>query len=98
MQHRLPEGSVCDLVAWNPAQVGRNMLPEIVVSGSGLFEVPLDLQTPCLVFFGTKERRRMGKQDRFADEFKRDALAQVVDRGYAVNEVAERLGISTRSP
>ena len=40
----------------------------------------------------------MGKQDRFADEFKRDAVAQVVDRGYAGSEVAERLGISTRSP
>ena len=36
----------------------------------------------------------MGKQDRFTDEFKRDAVAQVVDRGYPVREVAERLGIS----
>ena len=33
----------------------------------------------------------------FTDEFKRDAVAQVVDRGYAVSEVAERLGISTKS-
>lgn len=39
----------------------------------------------------------MGKQDRFTDEFKRDAVAQVVDRGYSVREVAERLGISTKS-
>ncbi|MFM2388662.1 MAG: hypothetical protein RLZZ437_217 [Pseudomonadota bacterium] len=39
----------------------------------------------------------MGKQDRFTDEFKRDAVAQVVDRGYPVREVAERLGISTKS-
>ena len=30
---------------------------------------------------------------RFTDEFKRDAVAQVVDRGYAVREVAGRLGI-----
>ena len=37
----------------------------------------------------------MGKQDRFTDEFKRDAVAQVVDRGYPVREVAERLRIST---
>ncbi len=29
---------------------------------------------------------------RFTDEFKRDADAQVIDRGYAVSEVAERLG------
>jgi len=34
---------------------------------------------------------------RFTEEFKRDAVAQVVDRGYAVSEVAERLGISTKS-
>lgn len=34
---------------------------------------------------------------RFTDEFKRDAVAQVIDRGYAVSEVAERLGISTKS-
>ncbi len=39
----------------------------------------------------------MGKQDRFTDEFKRDPVAQVVDRGYRVREVAERLGISTKS-
>ena len=32
----------------------------------------------------------MGKQDRFTDEFKRDAVVQVVDRGYPVREVAER--------
>jgi len=29
---------------------------------------------------------------RFTDEFKRDAVAQVVDRGYSVAEVSERLG------
>jgi len=29
--------------------------------------------------------------------FKQDAVAQVVERGYAVSEVAERLGISTKS-
>ena len=39
----------------------------------------------------------MGKQDRFTDEFKRDAVAQVEDRGYPVRRVAERLGISTKS-
>ena len=36
-------------------------------------------------------------RNRFTEEFKRDAVAQVVDRGYAVSEVAERLGISTKS-
>ena len=39
----------------------------------------------------------MNKGIRFTDEFKRDAEAQVVERGYAVSEVAERLGISTKS-
>ncbi|MEP4194318.1 MAG: IS3 family transposase [Aliishimia sp.] len=39
----------------------------------------------------------MSKGIRFTDEFKWDAVAQVVDRGYAVSEVAERLGISTKS-
>jgi len=39
----------------------------------------------------------MSKGIRFTDEFKRDAVAQVVDRGYAVSEVAKRLGISTKS-
>lgn len=34
---------------------------------------------------------------RFTDEFKRDAVAQVVDRGYSVAEVSERLGVSTKS-
>ena len=39
----------------------------------------------------------MGKHDRFAAEFKHDAVAQVGDRGHAVSAVAGRLGISTRS-
>ena len=39
----------------------------------------------------------MNKGIRFTDEFKQDAVAQVVKRGYAVSEVAERLGISTKS-
>ena len=39
----------------------------------------------------------MNKGIRFTDEFKRDAVTQVVERGYSVNEVAERLGISSKS-
>ena len=39
----------------------------------------------------------MSSQNRFTDEFKRDAVAQIVDQGYAVSEVAERLGVSTES-
>lgn len=31
--------------------------------------------------------------NKFTDEFKRDAVAQVEDRGYSVREVAERLGV-----
>ena len=34
---------------------------------------------------------------KFTDEFKRDAVAQVEDRGYPVRKVAERLGVSTKS-
>ena len=39
----------------------------------------------------------MNKGIRFTDEFKQDAVAQVVERGYAVSKVAERLGISAKS-
>ena len=35
--------------------------------------------------------------NKFTDKFKLDAVAQVVDRGYPVREVAVRLGISTKS-
>lgn len=34
---------------------------------------------------------------KFTDEFKRDAVARVEDRGYPVREVAERLGVSAFS-
>ena len=39
----------------------------------------------------------MNTGKRFTDAFKQDAVAQVVERGYAVSEVAERLGISIKS-
>jgi transposase len=39
----------------------------------------------------------MSGRIRFDDAFKRDAVSQVVERGYLVREVAERLGISTKS-
>ncbi len=39
----------------------------------------------------------MGKGIRFTDEFKRDAVVQVVERGYVVGGVAERPGIGTKS-
>jgi transposase len=34
---------------------------------------------------------------RFADEFKAEAVKQVIERGYAVGDVAKRLGISVQS-
>ena len=34
---------------------------------------------------------------RYTPEFKDEAVRQVVDRGYRVTEVAERLGVSTNS-
>lgn len=34
---------------------------------------------------------------RFSPEFKDEAVRQIVDRGYSVAEVSERLGVSTHS-
>jgi transposase len=45
--------------------------------------------------FGSKEDEMSAIK--FTDEFRRDAVAQVEDRGYPVREVAERLGVSTKS-
>ncbi len=33
----------------------------------------------------------------YTEEFKRDAVCQVTDRGYSVLDVSRRLGVSTRS-
>ena len=38
----------------------------------------------------------MGKA-RFSEDFKRDAVAQITERGYPVSEVSKRLGVSTHS-
>lgn len=38
----------------------------------------------------------MGKHN-FSDEFKRDAVAQITERGYSVAEVSQRLGVSQHS-
>ncbi len=38
----------------------------------------------------------MGKSS-FNDEFKRDTVAQITERGYPVTEVSERLGVSQHS-
>jgi transposase len=38
----------------------------------------------------------MGKGN-FSEEFKRDAVAQITERGYPVAEVAQRLGVSQHS-
>ena len=34
---------------------------------------------------------------RFSDEFKRDAVRQMTERGYPVAEVSQRLGVSKHS-
>jgi transposase len=39
----------------------------------------------------------MSKGERYTEEFKIEAVKQVTERGYSVNEVAERLGITTKS-
>ena len=33
----------------------------------------------------------------FTDDFKRDAVAQITERGYRAKEVSQRLGVSTHS-
>ena len=38
----------------------------------------------------------MGKAN-FSDDFKRDAVAQITERGYRVAEVSQRLGVSLHS-
>mgnify|MGYP000025287291 FL=1 len=39
----------------------------------------------------------MSKGKRYTEEFKREAVKQVVERGYSVAEVADRLGICTKT-
>ena len=39
----------------------------------------------------------MTKGMRYTEEFKRDTVSQVTDRGYSVREVSDRLGISAKS-
>ncbi len=34
---------------------------------------------------------------RYSDEFKAEAVGQVVERGYSIKEVSERIGVSTHS-
>ena len=38
----------------------------------------------------------MGQQ-RYTDEFRREAVRQVIEKGHAVKDVAERLGVSSWS-
>jgi len=39
----------------------------------------------------------MSKGKRYTNEFKKEAVKQVVERGYSVAEVSERLGICTKT-
>lgn len=39
----------------------------------------------------------MGKGSRYTDEFKQEAVNQVVQHGYSVNDVAARLGVSGKT-
>jgi len=34
------------------------------------------------------------KRQRYTEEFKKEAVKQVIDRGYSVQDVSKRLGIS----
>ncbi len=39
----------------------------------------------------------MSERIRYTEEFKKDAVCQVTDRGYSVLDVSRRLGVSTKS-
>jgi len=39
----------------------------------------------------------MNKRRQFTEEFKQEAAAQVIERGYPIREVAEHLGISDKT-
>lgn len=39
----------------------------------------------------------MSKGKRYTEEFKIEAVKQVTERGYSVQDVAERLGVTTKS-
>lgn len=39
----------------------------------------------------------MSKGKRYTEEFKREAVKQVVERGYSIAEVADRLGVCTKT-
>lgn len=39
----------------------------------------------------------MSRGKRYTDEFKAEAVKQIVERGYSVSDVAERLGICTKT-
>ena len=39
----------------------------------------------------------MSRRPRYTEEFKRDAVVQVTDRGHSVCDVSGRLGVSTKS-
>ena len=47
--------------------------------------------------FWIQEEVRMSSRNRFTGEVKSDSVAQVVDRGYGVGDVAKRLGVRTKS-
>ncbi len=61
-----------------------------------LSDVPFDSRALCLATLEPKSDA-MNKGIRFADEFKRGAVAQVVERGYAVSEMTKRMGARTKS-
>ena len=45
-----------------------------------------------------RHRRKSMSTKRYTPEFKDEAVRQVVDRGYSVAEVADRLGVSAHKP
>ena len=63
--------------------------------GRAFFITLLDSWTPSSLSFEAR-RRPVGKAS-FTEDFKRDAVLQITERGYPVAEVAAGLGISKYS-
>ena len=52
----------------------------------------VDISSLCF-----EHRRKSMSTQRFTPEFKAEAVRQVIERGYSVADIAERLGVSTHS-
>lgn len=65
-----------------------------------LLGVLTEWTAPCTIDISSlcfEHRRKSMSTQRFTPEFKAEAVRQVIERGYSVADIAERLGVSTHS-